>query len=64
MCVKVIMKRFFDTKDFIAVKDGEVYGLNKKHISCNGTLYIIQIVIKILLVQFYIVFSNFRLRLM
>lgn len=47
MCVKVIMKRFFDSKDFfIAVKYGEVYGLNKKHISWNGTLYIIQIIIE------------------
>ena len=41
------MKRFFDSKDFfIAVKYGEVYGLNKKHISWNGTLYIIQIIIE------------------
>lgn len=47
MCVKVIMKRFFDNKDFfIAVKYGEVYGLNKKHISCNGTFYIIRIIIE------------------
>lgn len=45
MCVKVM--KFFDSKDFfIAVKYGEVYGLNKKHISWNGTLYIIQIIIE------------------
>lgn len=46
MCVKVIIKRFFDNFFFIAVKYGEVYGLNKKHISCNGTFYIIQIIIE------------------